>query len=388
MRRVYILGMGATPIGEHWDRSMRSLAVEALQKALGDAGVDRGSVEALYVGNMMSGALQGQEHLGALISTWAGMPGVAAAKVEAACASGGVAVHQGFLAVAAGLYDCVAVVGVEKMTDTATSDTTSALMMAEDRDYVGFTGVTFVGLNAMVYREYMRRFHARQEDIAKFAVHCHKMAVHNPYAQYRSEVSLQQVLSSPLVADPIRLLECSPIGDGAAALILCSEDFLRRNPRDEVIEIAASAVATDVISVHERADLTTMRASRIASEKAYRMARIGPGDVDVLEVHDAFTILAAISLEDLGFAPKGSGWTLIRDEEVAPGGKIPTNTMGGLKARGHPVGGTGVYQVLDVAAQLRGDAGPNQVEGAVIGLTQNLGGVAGTCAVHVLRRVR
>jgi acetyl-CoA C-acetyltransferase len=195
-------------------------------------------------------------------------------------------------------------------------------------------------------------------------------------------------MSSPPIADPIRLLECAPVGDGAAALVLCNEDFLKRSPRDVLVEVAGSAVATDILSVHERRDPLAMAGFRKAAEAAMKRAGIEAKDVDVLEVHDAFTVLGVLTLEALGYAPPGKGWQLVAEGQVEPGGEIPTNTMGGLKARGHPVGGTGVYQVFDIVRQLRGEAGANQVEGAEIGLAQNLGGVAGTVAVHVLRRVR
>ncbi len=381
--RVYIVGAGATKVGEHWDRSLRELAVEALLSAVKDAGIDKRDVEALYVGNMMSGMLQGQEHLGALVATWAGIPGAAACKIEAACGSGGVAVHQAYLAVASGLYDCVAVVGVEKMTDALPSDASAALATAEDQEYVVFTGATFVSLNALLYRLYLDRYGVKQEKVAAFPVHCHKMAVNNPYAQFRRAVTLEEVMASPLVADPLRLLECAPIGDGAAALILCSERYLKRNPRDELVEVAGTAVATDVLSAHERRDPLAVAALRRAVEAATRRAGVEVADIDVLEVHDAFSILGVLSLE-----ARGEGWRLVEEGQLEPGGKIPTNTMGGLKARGHPVGATGVYQVFDLVVQLRGEAGANQVEGAELGMAQNFGGVASTVAVNVLRRAR
>lgn len=386
--RAYIIGAGATKVGEHWDRSLRELAVEALLAAAGDAGVDKRSIEALYVSNMMSGMLQAQEHLGALVATWAGIPGVAACKVEAACGGGGVALHQAHLAIASGFYDCVAVVGVEKMTDALPSDVTAALATAEDQEYVAFTGASFVGLNALLYRLYLDKYRVAQESVAAFAAHCHKMAVANPYAQYRRAVSLSEIMSSPLIADPIRLLECAPVGDGAAALILCSEDYLRRNPRDEVVEVAGSAVVTDVLSVHERRDPLELAGLRRAVEVAARRARIEASDVSVLEVHDAFTILGVLSLEVTGYAARGEGWRLVIEGQLEPGGRIPTNTMGGLKARGHPVGATGVYQVFDLVQQLRGRAGANQVKGAEVGMAQNVGGVSGTVAVNILKRVR
>lgn len=386
--KVYVIGAGATKIGEHWERSLRELAAEALFAAVKDAGIDKREIEGIYVGNMMSGELQGQEHLGALVATWAGIPGVAACKVEAACASGGVAFHQAYLAVASGLYDCVAVVGVEKMTDALPSDVTAALATAEDQEYVVFTGTSFVGLNALLYRFYLEKFGVKQESVGSFAVHCHKMAVANPYAQFRRAVSLEEVMSSPLIADPIRLLECAPIGDGAAALILCSENFLKKNPRDEIVEVAGSIVTTDIMSVHERKNPLDAAGFRRAVEAAMRISKVEVDDIDVLEVHDAFTILGVLSLEVTGFARKGEGWRLATEGQLEPGGKIPTNTLGGLKARGHPVGATGVYQLFDVVLQLRGKAGSNQVSGAEVGMAQNFGGVAGTVAVNVLRRVR
>ena len=387
MERVFVLGGGATKVGEEWEKSLRQLFVEAALKAVGDAGISLRDVEALYVGNMSSGVLQGQEHLGSLMATWLGIPGVAACKVEGACASGGVAVHQAYLAVASGMYDCVLVGGVEKMTDAVVYDLTTALMMADDYEYAASTGASFVGLNALVYRYYMKEFGVRQEDIAMFAVHDHKYAARNPLAQFQFEVTLERVMKSPLIADPIRLFECAPVSDGAAALVLCSERFAARIGASELVEIAASTMATDTLSLSDRADLTTLRATRLAVERAYKMARIEPSDVDVLEVHDAFTILGVIHLEDLGFAKKGEGWRLVVEGEVERDGRIPTNMSGGLKARGHPVGATGVYQVFEIYQQLKGIA-PNQVSDAEVGLAQSVGGVGGTVSISILKRVR
>jgi acetyl-CoA C-acetyltransferase len=388
MRRVFIAGVGATRVDEHWDKSLRDLMRESSLKAIQDSGLSKKDIEAIYVGNMSSGFLQGQEHLGSLLATWIGVPGVAAAKVEAACASGGAALHQAYLAVRSGVYDCVLVVGVEKMTDAYTGDVTDALVMAEDQEYVAFTGLSFVALNAFVYRYYMKKYGVRQEDIAYFAVHDHKYAVNNPLAQYPRPITLDEVMKSPLVADPIRLLESAPIGDGSAALVLCSEEKLKALGKDVHLEIAGSAVATDVFSLHERADPTTLLATVKAARKAFSMASIEPKDVDVLEVHDAFTVLGVIHLEDMGFAKKGEGWRLLKEGQLEKDGDLPTNTMGGLKARGHPVGATGIYQVYEIALQLRGEAGKNQVPDPEVGVAQNVGGVGGTVAVHVVRRVR
>ena len=385
MRKVAVIGVGYTKIGEHWDKSLRELFAEAALKALDDANVDK--VEALYVGNMMSGYLQEQEHLGSLLATYIGMPGIAACKIEAACASGGAALHQAFLAVASGYYDIVLVGGVEKMTDKLTPDVTSALAMAEDREYVVYVGASFIGLNALIYRLYMRKFNVKQEDIAKFPVIEHENAINTPYAQFRYKITLDDVLKSPLVADPIHLLECAPIGDGAAAIILAPLEYALKH-YDTVIEISASALATDILSVHERPDMLTMMATVRAAEKAYKMAKMEPKDINLVEVHDAFSILAPIALEDLGFAKKGEGWRLIAEEEVRKDGKLPVNTMGGLKARGHPIGATGIYQAVDAILQLRQEAGVNQVTNAETALIHSMGGVGGTVAVHILRRVK
>ncbi len=390
MRKVFVVGLGATPIGEHWELSLRDLMVEASTNAIADAGLSRRDIQAIFVGNMSSGPLQGQEHLGALLATWLGIPGVAACKVEAACASGGMAFHNAYLAVASGLYDCVLAVGVEKMTDALTPEVTLALAMAEDQEYTVFTGASFVGLNALVYRAYMTKYGVRQEDIALFAVHDHKYAVNNPYAQFRRSITLDDVMKSPLIADPIRLLECAPVGDGAAAAVLCSEKFLREKhlEMEKALEVLASASATDILSLHDRDDITSLAATRRAVKKALEIAKVDLKDVDVLEVHDAFTILGVIHLEDLGFAEPGTGWKLVKEGEIEVDGKIPTNTMGGLKARGHPVGATGLYQILDVGLQLRGEAGKNQVDGAELGMAQNVGGVGGTVVVSILKRVK
>jgi len=383
MRKVAIIGVGCTKVGEHWGTSLRDLFTEAALAALSDAGIEK--VEALYVGNMFSGYVQEQEHLGALLADSIGMPGISAAKIEGACGSGGVAVHAGYLAVASGMFDYVLVGGVEKMTDLSTGHITTALMMAENRDYIGFTGVTFVGLNALIHRLYSKTYGAKPEEIAAIAVNDHNNAVNNPCAQYQYPLKIERVLESPLVADPIRLFECCGIGDGAASLVLCPLEKAKALA-DRAIEIAASTVATNVLSLNERDDLLVFDATRKAANRAYEIAGVKPDDIDVLEVHDAFTITGVLALEGLGFAKKGEGAKFVSEGNISLGGKIPTNTLGGLKARGHPIGATGVYQVLEVVKQLRGDAGKNQINGAEIGLAHNVGGVDSTSIVHILRR--
>jgi acetyl-CoA C-acetyltransferase len=385
VRKVAIIGVGCTKVDDHWGKSLRNLFADAALKALEDAGVER--VDALYVGNMSSGFLQGQEHLGAFMADAIGMPGIPAIKVEAACASGGVAVHEGFKAVVSGLADLVLVGGVEKMTDALTPHVSSAMIMAEDQEYTAYTGITFVGLNALIHRLYMETFKAQPEEIAMFPVVDHQHAVNNSFAQFHSAITVDRVLKSPFVADPLHILECSGIGDGAAAAILCPLEKAQEFT-DTPIEVAASTVATDTLSLHERDNLLTFSASQKAANKAYEIAKIGQSDVDVLEVHDAFSILGPLSLEDLGFVRKGEGAKFTMEGQTAVGGKLPTNTFGGLKARGHPVGATGVYQIVELTWQLQGEAGKNQVNGAEIGMAQNIGGIGTTVAVHILRRVK
>ena len=389
MRRVFLIGVGRTKVGEHWTDSLRDLFVNATLNAVNDANISLKDIESLYVGNMSSGYLQGQEHLGALMATWLGIPYIAATKVEAACASGGSAFHQAFLAVKSGVYDCVLAGGVEKMTDATTPDVLSALMMADDQEYVASTGITFAGLNALIYRLYMHKYGVKQEDIALFSVHEHKYAQYNKYAQYKNAITIEDVLNSPVVADPIRLLESSPISDGAAAAILCSERKLKEIKKDIAVEVIGSALAVDILSPHEREDPTIINSTVTAAKKAYEMAEVTSKDVDVVEVHDAYSILGIIDLEDLGFAKKGRGVELVKNGEVERDGRIPTNLSGGLKARGHPVGATGIYQITEIYDQLLSRSHPAvQVPNANIGLAHSLGGVGATAVVNILKRVR
>jgi acetyl-CoA C-acetyltransferase len=383
LRAVSVIGVGMTPVTSGSDRSLTQLFTEASTEAIEDAGVDR--IDAMYVGNMMSGFLQKQEHLGSLMATALGREGITAYKAEGACASGGVAVNLGIKAVSSGMEEIVLVGAVEKMSGYTTPEVTTGLMMAEDRKKVASTGVTFVGLNAMIAREYMHKYRVPHEAIAEFPVLCHQNALDNPKAQFRRKISTQDVLSSPPVADPLRLLDCSGIGDGAAALILVSEEMARKFS-DSPVRIAGSAVATDTLSLYQRPDITVFEASRKAAARAYKMAQAGPQDVDVLEVHDAFSVLGVMALEDLGFATKGAGTELLKEGQCSRDGRLPVSTFGGLKARGHPVGASGAYQIAELALQLTNEAGRCQVPNPRIGLAQNVGGIGSTVAVHILQR--
>ena len=383
MRKVGIIGIGCTKVGEHWSTSLRDLFAEAALKALDDAGIEK--IESLYVGNMLSAHAQQQEHLGALMADNIGIPGVQALKVEAACGSGGMAVHEGFKAVASGLVDFVMVGGVEKMTDISTPEVTTALMMAENREYSAFSGITFVGLNALCSRLYMETFEVKPEEMMAFPVNDHSNAANNPHAQYPFKITVERAIQSAMVADPIHLFECCGIGDGAAVVILCPLEIAKKL-KSPVIEVSASTTATNILNLYERDDLLDFAATRRAVNQAYAMANIDKKEIDVLEVHDAFSIVGVLSLEALGFAERGMGARFAVEGKIALDGEIPTNTMGGLKARGHPIGATGVYQIVELAMQLRGEAGENQVEDAEVGLAQNVGGVDSTAIIHVLRR--
>ncbi|RLC62983.1 MAG: thiolase domain-containing protein [Chloroflexota bacterium] len=384
MRDVAIIGVGQTKVGEHWDVSLRHLALEAVQAAMTDAGVTR--ADALYVGNMLSGELAGQEHLGALVADFAGLRGIEAFKIEAACGSGAAALRMGYVAVAGGLADIVIVVGVEKMTDALGPDTTMALAMAADGDYEAAQGLSFVAINALLMRRYMHEYGYSHQDFAPFAVNAHHNAMNNPHAMFRFPVTAERFARAKMICDPINLLDSSPICDGAAAVVLAPADAARTLSAAP-IRIVASAVGTDTLAVHDRRDPLVLEGAILSTRRAYEQAGVGPEDIDLFELHDAFSIMAALSLEAAGFADKGQGLRLALDGEIGIDGRIPVATMGGLKARGHPVGATGIYQVVEVVQQLRGLAGANQVPNARLGMAQNIGGSGATVITHILERM-
>jgi len=383
MRQVAILGIGQTTIDEHWDKSLREIGGEAALTALNDAGLER--ADALFVGNMLAPMIDGQNQLGTFFADWIGLRGAEAVKVEAACSSGGAAFRSGVMAVASGEVESALVVGVEKMTDKAGHDVTAALATAADADYEIEQGVSFVGINALVMRRYMHEYGWKHSDFAPFSINAHANALHNPYARLHHKITAEAFEKSAMVATPINLLDASPIGDGAAAAVLVpAEAVVSSNGRARIV-VAGSASATDTIAVHSRRDPLFLTAAYESSKQAYAQAGIEPKDVDVFELHDAFSIMAALSLEASGFAERGKGVQLGLDGGISPGGRIPVCTRGGLKARGHPVGATGMYQIVEVAQQLRGECGPTQVEGARVGLAQNIGGSGATIVTHVLR---
>jgi acetyl-CoA C-acetyltransferase len=385
VRDVSIIGIGQTKVAEHWGRSLRHLASDAVLAAMRDAGVEW--ADALYVGNMLSGAIAGQENLGALIADFAGLRGIEAMKVEAACGSGSAALRVGIMAVASGLAEVVIACGVEKMTDQSGERVTSALAMAADGDYEVIHGLSFVAINALLMRRYMYEYGVGREAFAPFSVNAHKNAVNNPCAMFQRPISVETFMNSKMIADPISVMDSSPIGDGAAAVVLCPAPQARAY-RPDAVRVRASAVAIDSVALHDRRDPLFLQAAYDSTNKAYKQAGLGPGDIDFFELHDAFTIIAALSLEAAGFARRGQGAQLALDGEIGLGGKVPVATMGGLKARGHPVGATGMYQVVEAVQQLRGQAGANQLPNVRLGMTQNIGGSGSTIVTHILEAVQ
>ena len=377
MREVAILGVGQTPVREHWDISLRALAVEAGRAALADAGVDR--VDAIYVSNMNSDRLVGQRHLGPLVADYLGQRGVEAVKLEAACGSAGSAMRQGIMAIASGRMERVLVIGAEKLTEMPHGETTAALATAADADFEIDQGITFVGLNALIMRRYMHVYGYDHRDFAPFAMTAHANAARNPNALHRYAIDQREYDRGREVAAPISLYDASPIGDGAAAMLLVAAEGA-----PGAVRVAASASATDTVSVHDREDILWLKAAELSANRAFDQAGLGPEDIDLFELHDAFSIMAALSLEACGFAERGRGVRLGLDGDIAPGGRIPISTMGGLKARGHPVGATGLYQLVEATLQLRGQAGALQVPGARVAMTQNIGGSGATIVTHIL----
>jgi acetyl-CoA C-acetyltransferase len=381
VRKVYIVGIGQTPVGEHWDSSARDLAIRSISQAMEQAGIDK--ADALYVGNALSGELTGQEHLAALIADFAGLEGMEALRLEAAGGSGGAAVRMGYLAVASGLQDVVIVTGVEKMTDLSGPAMEEALVTSTDEDYEAIHGLSFVALNALLMQRYMYEYHLERKDFAHFSVNAHQNAVNNEYAMFRRPITVDDFENARMIAAPISLLDSAPVADGAATVILCA-DGMAGGDANSAVEIIASAVATDTVALHDRRNPIFLQGVRESAQRAYSQAGIGPDDIDLLELHDAFAIMAALSLEACGFASEGQGVHLAMDGEITLEGRIPICTMGGLKGRGHPVGASGVYQIVELVQQLRGGAGPNQVD-CHLGMAQSIGGSGATTVTHILK---
>ena len=381
MREIAIIGIGQTKVSEHWERSIRDLAGEAIFAALKDA--KREDVDGLFIGNMLSGLIDQQNNLGAVVADWIGFKGESI-KIESACSSGASALRAGIVAVASGEIDSAMIVGVEKMTDAAPTEVTSALATAADSDWELEQGVSFVGLNALVMRRYMHEYGWKHDDFAPFSINSHANAAHNPHARLPFAISEKQYLNSDMISAPINLMDASPTGDGAAAALIVPLDSVRGDKR--AVQILGSGAATDTISVHSRKKPLFLQAAYLSAQRAYAQAGITPKDISFFELHDAFSIMAALSLEACGFAEQGTSPRLGLDNEIKiTGGRIPICTRGGLKARGHPVGATGMYQIIESVQQLRGDCGETQVDGAKIGMAQNIGGSGASILTHILK---
>lgn len=386
-RGVAIIGIGITKFGEHWNLGLKELAVQAGTKAVEDAGISGEDIQLVVGGNMSGGLFAGQEHGAGLLADYLGLNPIPAIRTEGACSSGGLAMRVGYLAVASGMHDFVAVGGVEKMTDVYSPQATTALSGAMDYETEAYFGATFPGIYALIARRHMHDYGTTRRQLSLIAVKNHKNAMHNPYAQYRRKITIGDVEKSVMVADPLRLLDCSPITDGAATVILAPADLARKHT-DTPIYVKASAQASDTLSLFARRDITTLDAAVHAAREAYKQSKLSPKDIDLAEVHDCFTIAEICAYEDLGFTKKGKGGKMIEEGETEIGGKIPVNTSGGLKAKGHPVGATGVAQIVEIVRQLKGEAEKRQIKNAEVGLAHNVGGSGGTATVHILSRNR
>ena len=383
MRDVSIIGIGQVPIGDRWDKPIYFLAVDAMLAALQDARAEQ--IESVYIGNMLSSTLSGQDLLSGLLTDEVGLRGIEAVKVEAACSSGGAAFREAYLAVASGQINFALVCGVEKMTDHPGEEITAGLVSAADADWESAVGDTFVAINAQLMQRYMYEYKIPHSDFAPFPINGHRNAMHNPYAMMHYELTQAMFDKARMIADPINLLDCSPVCDGSAAIVLCPTEIARQfSPFP--IRVRASAIATDSLALHDRHNLLALEAVGLSARKAFDQAKLTPADIDLFEVHDAFSITAVASLEASGFAEPGKGTRLGLDGDIFLGGKIPIGTMGGLKARGHPVGATGMYQLVEASLQLRGLAGLNQVKDATIAMTQNIGGSGSNVVTHILER--
>lgn len=385
MREVAVIGIGATKFGELWDLSFREIGIQAGLAAVYDANLSGEDIDALYVGNMSAGRYIQQEHVAALIADYSGMArdNIPATRVEAAGASGGLALRQGYMAVASGMHDIVVVGGAEKMTDVGDNESNEIQSSAADEQWEVTFGATFPSLHAMIARRHMHDFGTTREQIAQVAVKNHKHGSLNPKAQYQKEINLDTVLRSPMVSDPLGMFDCAPNSDGAAAVVLCAMEKARKYTETPV-KILASGQASDTLALHHRNSIVGFAATRVAADRAFKQARLTPKDVNFAEVHDNFTISEILAIEDLGFFQKGEGGKATMDGQTLLGGKIAINTSGGLKARGDPIGATGVAQIVEVVTQLRGQAGKRQVADAKVGLAQNVGGTGATAVVHIL----
>jgi acetyl-CoA C-acetyltransferase len=384
MNEVVIAGIGQTPVGEHWEISMRELALTAIEAALQDAAGLR--PQALYVGNMLAPALSRQSHLGTLIADFAGMRGIEATSVEAAGASGGMAMRLAYLAVASGACDVAVALGVEKITDQVGPSVEAALATTTDSDYEAEQGLTLTAQAALLMRRYLYEFDVPREAFAGFAINAHANGAHNPYAMFRRAIKPETYQKAGMVSAPLNMFDVAPNADGAAAVVLVNPDRLPAVYPNPLVRVAGSSVATDTLALHDRPDPLTLYAAHQSVIRACEQAGLGVEEMDLFELHDAYSIYSALSLEAAGFSPRGQGWQLAQNGGITLEGRLPITTFGGAKARGNPGGAAGIYQVVEAALQLRGAAGSNQVPGASRAMVQCLGGPASTAVTHILEK--
>lgn len=377
MQEVSIIGIGMTHVGEHWGQSLREIGHKAVKAALADAGVGLGEVGALVVGNSLANQLNKQSHVAALLADYVGLRGAEAVRVESADASGGMALRQGMLLVASGAAQYVVVLGVEKVTDVVGSGRVDILATQLDADYEAAQGATPTAMAGILMRRYMHEYGLELAQFENFSIQAHANGTKNPHAMYRNSIKAGKFASAPIVAPPVNLFDSAPEGDGACALVLTTSE-LAQDRVPQPVRIRASAAAVDTLALHDRPDPLWLSAANIAAGRAYQQAGIQPHDLDVLELHDSYTVLSALQLEAIGFAERGQGW--------GAWNKVPMSTFGGLKARGNPIGATGIYQAAEVALQLRDQAGATQVADAHWGMALNLGGLGASAVAHILER--
>jgi acetyl-CoA C-acetyltransferase len=378
---VYILGVGQTPVAEHWEISLRELALQAMRAALTDAG--QVHPRALYVANTLSPILSGQAHLGALLADFAGLHGIEALTVEAAGASGGVAFRQACLAIQSGAIESALVVGVEKVTDRVGTGLDAALAAWSDADYEAIHGITATSQAALVMRRYLYENQAPAEALAGFPITAHANGAGNPLAMFRRAISIEDYGRAGMISDPVNLYDAAPLGDGAAAILL-GRGAAAASSTHRRVRVQATAASTARLAVHDLKDPLALPAAAASARQALETAGVTPDDIDFFELHDSFSIYAALALEAAGFAPRGEGWTLARNGRISRDGSLPLLTFGGSKARGEVGGATGVYQLVESTLQLQGRAGGNQVPGADIGMAQCIGGAGATAATTIL----
>ncbi len=384
MEKVCVIGAGSTKYGKLED-SISDLTIQASADAIQSAGIVPKDIKAGYISNVF-GVADKQVHLGPVVMSNLGIPERPSLSIESACGSGSVSFREAYANVAAGFYDVVLVTGVEKVTQTGTEWTTTYFSYCSDFFYEGQSGASFPGLFASMARAYLTEFKATEEDFAMVAVKNHENGFLNPKAHMRKKITVDDVMNSPVVASPLKLYDCCPFSDGASSVVICSEKFAKDHSKD-YIQVIGSGRGGSPAALQGRQHLTTIPSTKIACEAAYKMAGITPKDVDFAEVHDCFTIAEVVDTEDLGFFEKGKGVDAVREGQTKRNGEVPINPSGGLKSKGHPIGATGVGQVVEVFDQLTGKAGERTVNDAKIGLTQNFGATGASCAVHIFQSV-